>query len=130
MTNRQLPCGLLVFRGPATMSSTQAFLPSDFLTKKDGNQNEQQNPKCKQFLLVATRQAPEDHGGALCCVLPPPNPLVFFPMGPQGAPRYLGVQNLKPIFGLESVSHGRPLQHVFSGVLAIRVEAERDTCAG
>ena len=108
------------------MSSTVIFA---FL-KKDGNQNEQQNPKCKQFLLVATRQAPENHGGTLCCVLPPPNPVVLFPLGRQGAPRYLGVQNLGPIFGLESVGHGGSLQHVFSGVLAICVETERDTSAG
>ena len=87
------------------MSSTVIFT---FL-KKDGNQNEQQNPKCKQFLLFATRQAPEDRGGTLRCDLPPPNPFVFIPMGPQGAPRYLGVQNLEPIFGLESVGHGGPL---------------------
>ena len=98
--------------------------------KKDGNQNEQQNPKCKQFLLVATRQAAEDHGGTIRCVLPPPNPLVFFPMGRQGAPRYLGVQNLEPIFGLESVGHGRPLQHVLSGVLAACIETEHYTSAG
>ena len=51
-------------------------------------------------------------------------------MGPEGAPRYLGVQNLEPIFGLESVGHGGSLQHVLSGVLAICVEAERDTSAG
>ena len=108
------------------MSSTVIFA---FLTK-DGNKNKQQNPKCKQFLLFATRQAPEDHRCTLCCVLPPPNPFVFFPMGRQGAPRYLGVQNLELIFGLESVGRGGPLQHVLSGILAIRVETERDTCAG
>ena len=51
-------------------------------------------------------------------------------MGPQSAPRYLGVQNLEPIFGLESVGHGGSLQHVFSGVLAICVETERDSSAG
>ena len=98
--------------------------------KKDGNQNEQQNPKCKQFLLFTTRQAPEDHGCTLCCDLPTPIPFVFFPLGPQGAPRYLGVQNLEPIFGLESVGHGGSLQHVLSGVLAICGETERDTSAG
>ena len=51
-------------------------------------------------------------------------------MGRQGAPRYLGVQNLEPIFGLESVGHGGSLQHVLSGVLAVCIEAERDTSAG
>lgn len=51
-------------------------------------------------------------------------------MGQQSAPRYLGVQDPPPIFGLESVGHGGSLQHVLSGVLAIRVEAKRDTCAG
>ena len=51
-------------------------------------------------------------------------------MGPQGAPRYLGVQNLEPIFGLESVGHDGPLQHVVSGILAICVEAEHHTSAG
>ena len=51
-------------------------------------------------------------------------------MGQQSAPRYLGVQNLKLIFGLESVVHGWPLQYVLCGVLAICVEAERDTDAG
>ena len=99
------------------------------LLKKDGNQNEQQNPKCKQF-LVATRQTPENHRCTLCCVVSPPNPVVLFTMGPQSAPRYLGVQNLEPIFRLESVGHGGSLQHVLSGVLAICVETERDTSAG
>ena len=91
------------------LSSTAVNLNFALSSKKDGHQNEQQNPKCKQFLLFATRQAPENHGGTLRCVLPPPNPLVLFPMGPQGAPRYLGVQNLEPIFGLESVGHGGTL---------------------
>jgi hypothetical protein len=49
--------------------------------KKDGNKIQQQNPKCQQFLLYATRQAPENHGGTLCCVLSTPNPLVLFPVG-------------------------------------------------
>ena len=97
---------------------------------KNGNQNEQQNPKCKQFLLFATRQAPENHGGTLRCVLPPPNPFVVFPMGRQGAPRYLGVQNLKPIFELEGVGHVGSLQHVLSGILAVCAATERDPNAG
>ena len=80
--------------------------------QKDGDQFEQQNPKCKQFLLVATRQASENHGCTLCCVPSPPNPLVFFPMGQQSATRYLGVQDFSTVFGFESVVHVRPLQHV------------------
>jgi hypothetical protein len=52
-----------------------------FPQKKDGDQIEQQNPKCQQFILVATRQAPENHGGTLRCGFPPPNPFVLFPLG-------------------------------------------------
>ena len=88
---------------------------------------QQQNPK---FLLCATPQAPENHGCALRGVPSPPNPFVVFPVGQQGAPPYLGPQALEPIFGLERFVHSGLLQHVFSGVLAIRVEAERDTSAG
>ena len=67
---------------------------------------QQQNPK---FLLCATRQAPEDHGGALRCVLPTPHPFVVFPVGQQGAPTYLVPQDLEPIFGLESIVHSGAL---------------------
>jgi len=112
------------FSRPALYCSLQVLL------KKDGNQNEQQNPKCKQLFLVATRQAPKNHRGTLRCVRPPPNDFVFFPMGRQSVRGYLGVQDPAPIFGLESVGHGGSLQHVLSGVLAIRVEAKRDTSAG
>lgn len=112
------------FSRPALYCSLQVLL------KKDGNQNEQQNPKCQQFLLFATGQAPENHGCTLRCVRPPPNPLVVFPLGQQSAPPYLGSPDLAPIFGLESVVHGGPLQHVFSRVLAVRVEAERYSGAG
>jgi hypothetical protein len=80
------------------------------LKKKDGNKNQQQNPKCKQFILLATCQAAENYGCTLCGVLPP-IPLVLFPMG-QFARGYLGASDLEPIFGLESVVHGGPLQHV------------------
>jgi hypothetical protein len=80
--------------------------------RKDGNKFQQQNPKCQQFLLVATCQAPENHGCTLRCDIPPPNPLVFFPMGQQSAPRYLGSSNLAPVFGFESVVHVGPLQYV------------------
>ena len=71
------------------MSTLHHSRHSDFylFLKKDGNQNEQQNPKCKQFLLFATRQAPENYRCTLRCVFPPPNPFVFFPLGRQGAPR-------------------------------------------
>ena len=100
-------CGhLLMMRDPKIEDTL--FLDS----KKDGVQFEQQNPKCQQFLLFATCQAPENHGCTLCCVLPTPNPVVFFPMGQQSAPRYLGSSNLAPIFGLESVVHGGPLQYI------------------
>jgi hypothetical protein len=51
-------------RGPATKSSMI------FDSSKDGNQNQQQNPWCKQFILCTTRQAPENHGGTLRCLLP------------------------------------------------------------
>ncbi len=89
-------------------------------------------------LIVATPQTTENHGDTLrcnhgCtlrCILSTPHPVVFFPMCPQPARGYLGAQDLEPIFGLESVVHVGPLQHVFWGVLAIRVEAERDPSAG
>jgi hypothetical protein len=99
----------LVFRG----QSIRVLKPTATKKKsKDGNQIQQQNPKCQQFILCTTRQAPENHGGTLRCGFSPPNPLVLFPMGQQGAPRYLGSSNLAPIFGLESVVHGGPLQYV------------------
>jgi hypothetical protein len=111
-----VPCGVqtrFVFidsyfyiRGPATKSP-----PHFCFLKKDGHQIEQQNPKCQQFLLVATCQAPENHGCTLCCGFSTPNPLVFFPMG-QFARTRLDSSDLEPIFGLESVVHGGPLQHV------------------
>ena len=78
----------------------------------NGLQLQPQNPKCQQFLLVATSQTPENHGCTLCRILSPPNPFVFFPMGQQSAPRSLGASDLAPIFGFESVGHGGPLQHV------------------
>jgi hypothetical protein len=84
-----------------------------FSSKKDGDQIEQQNPKCQQFILCSTRQAPENHRCTLRCDLSTPNPLVFFPMGQQGAPRYLGVQDFSTVFGFESVVHVGPLQHFF-----------------
>jgi hypothetical protein len=96
------------FLGAATMSSSHQFL---LIVKKNGNKIEQQNPKCQQFILVATCQAPENHCYTLRCDFSTPNPLVFFPMG-QCARGYLGAPDLAPIFGLESVGHGGPLQHV------------------
>jgi hypothetical protein len=48
---------------------------------QNGNKIQQQNPKCKQFILVATCQAPENHGCTLRCSFSPPNPFVFFPVG-------------------------------------------------
>ena len=109
------------------MTSRPLFTGGDLLTILI--HHVQQNPKCKQFLLVATGQAPENHGCALCCGLSTPNPLVVFPLG-QFARGYLGSSDLAPIFGLESVGHVGPLQHVLSRVLAVRVETERHSCAG
>ena len=91
-----------------------------FLKRLDGNKKQQQNPKCQQCILVATTQAPENHGDTLrcnhgCtfrCVLSTPNLVVFFSMGQQSAPRYLGVQDFSTVFGLESVVHVGPLQYV------------------
>jgi hypothetical protein len=97
-------------RGPATKSPPLCLIFAS--SKKDGDQIEQQNPKCKQLLLFATPEAPENHGCTLRCGFSSPNLVVLFPLGQQSAPRYLGVQNLAPIFGLESVVHGGPLQHV------------------
>jgi hypothetical protein len=48
---------------------------------QNGNKIQQQNPKCQQFILVATCQAPENHSGTLRCDFSTPNPVVFFPMG-------------------------------------------------
>jgi hypothetical protein len=68
-------CDRKIFGGQRHSPPVFAFL------KKVGNQIEQQNPKCKQYILCTTRQAPENHGCALCCDFSTPNPLVFFPMG-------------------------------------------------
>jgi hypothetical protein len=76
--------GMNYIRGPATQSPPLiifAFPGTRFPQKKDGDQIEQQNPKCKQFLHFTTRQASENHGGTLCCNFSTPHLVVLFPMG-------------------------------------------------
>ena len=83
-----------------------------FLKRLDGVQIQQQNTKCKQFLLCTTRQAPENHGCTLCCDFSTPNPVVLFQLGQQCSLPCLDVQNIEPVFGFGGIVYVGPLQHV------------------
>jgi hypothetical protein len=81
MKQKQTPSKSLFCLGGGQRQSPPPRLLIFASSKKDGDQIEQQNPKCQQFLLVATCQAPEKHGGTLRCGFSPPNPFVFVPLG-------------------------------------------------